>query len=444
MQNHLIESTLRTIYSVSKLNLEARSILELSFPPLWVEGEISNLRDPGAGHLYFTLKDAKAQIRCAMFRSRSNLLKFRPKNGMQILVRGKLSLYEERGDFQLIIEFMEESGDGLLQKAFIALKKRLGEEGLFDLSHKKSLPKFPQRLGIVTSPTGAAIRDILVVLRRRFIGLPVIIYPSAVQGSEAAAQIAAAIDLANQRQECDVLLVSRGGGSLEDLWPFNEEIVARAIFASQLPVITGIGHEIDFTIADFVADLRGPTPSAAAELISQSSQELQAKLAKLESQLLQSIKVKLRHAQLSLSHLQKRLPHPQRWIQNQAQRLDDLTVRLTLAQNHLLRHLAAALCQVTTKLQGHNPQQQLNLRKNQLQSLEQRMALCINHILARWQQRLTELMRALDGVSPLNTLKRGYAIVLKNQTVVESVAQIASGDSIEVKLSDGEIRAVVQ
>lgn len=443
MQNQFIESSLRTIYTVSQLNLEARSVLELSIPPVWVDGEISNFRDPGAGHLYFTLKDKKAQIRCAMFRSRSNLLKFRPKDGMQVLVRGKLSLYEERGDFQLIVEFMEESGDGLLQKAFAALKKRLGDEGLFDQSNKKPITKFPQRLGIITSPTGAAIQDMLVVLRRRFIGLPVIIYPTAVQGSEAAKQIVEAIRLANERRECDILILARGGGSLEDLWSFNEEIVAYAIFASQLPIITGIGHEIDFTIADFVADQRAPTPSAAAELVSQDSQELLGSLKKIEERLIYGLAIKLRHLHLSLEHISKRLPHPQRRLQDQAQRLDDLWQRLLLAQHHVLKHARSTVGNVSAQLQRHNPQLQLSLRLNQIQALQQQLTMSLRHYLSKSQQSLLELMRTLDGVSPLNTLKRGYAIITKDEAVVDSVQQVTVNDRIKAKLSDGVLECVV-
>ena len=264
----------REVYTVSQLNQAAKNLLEGSFPLIWISGEISNLSQPSSGHMYLTLKDEAAQVRCAMFRFRNSLLSFAPKNGMQVLARAKVSLYEGRGEFQLIIEHMEEAGDGLLRRKFDELKHRLAALGLFNHEHKKPLPALPQCIGVVTSATGAAIRDIISVLKRRMPAIPIMIYPAAVQGSEAAGQIVKAINLANQRQECDVLIVGRGSGSLEDLWPFNEEIVAHAIFNSEIPIISAVGHEIDYTIADFVADVRAATPSAAAELISPHQQEL--------------------------------------------------------------------------------------------------------------------------------------------------------------------------
>src|SRR5579859_4685596 len=257
----------RRILSVSELNRAARGLLEGGFPILWVEGEISNLAQPGSGHLYFSLKDAQAQVRCALFRNRGMLLRFKPANGMKVLVRGRVSLYEPRGDYQFLVESMEDAGHGALQRAFEALKERLAQEGLFDAALKRPLPQVPKTIGVVTSPTGAAIRDILSVIRRRHPLARVIVYTVPVQGVGAAAKIAAMLGLASRRGECDVLILARGGGSLEDLWAFNEEPVARAIRASAIPVVSGVGHEIDFTIADFAADLRAPTPTGAAELV---------------------------------------------------------------------------------------------------------------------------------------------------------------------------------
>jgi exodeoxyribonuclease VII large subunit len=257
----------RDIYSVSRLVRETRAVLEGSFPLLWISGEISNLAQPASGHIYFSLKDEIAQVRCAMFRMRRQQLRFQPANGQQVLVRARVSLYEARGELQLIVEHMEPAGEGALRLAFEQLKQKLGAEGLFDSDKKKPLPELPRQLGIITSPSGAAIRDLLSVLRRRFPALPVVLYPVQVQGTEAPRQIVRMLQLANRREECDVLILSRGGGSLEDLQPFNEEAVARAIHASRIPVVSGVGHEIDFTIADFVADHRAPTPSAAAELV---------------------------------------------------------------------------------------------------------------------------------------------------------------------------------
>ena len=265
--------SIREIFTVSDLNREARELLEGHFPLVWVEGEISNLARPSSGHIYFSLKDEAAQVRCAMFKMRNRLLNFQPENGQQVLARARISLYEARGDFQLIIEHMEETGDGALRRQFELLKHKLFEEGLFDESHKRELPSLPTRLGVITSPSGAAIRDILSVLKRRFPGIPILIYPVPVQGNEAPPAIIDAIKTAGIRKDCDLLILARGGGSLEDLWAFNDESVARAIYHCPIPVVTGIGHEIDFTIADFVADFRAPTPSAAAEYISPDQNE---------------------------------------------------------------------------------------------------------------------------------------------------------------------------
>ncbi|MGA7800973.1 MAG: exodeoxyribonuclease VII large subunit, partial [Gammaproteobacteria bacterium] len=294
MQPPTVSLPQRDVYSVGRLNREVRAALEAGFALLWVEGELSNVARPASGHLYLTLKDAQAQVRCAMFRNRCQFLGFTPQNGMQVLVRARVSLYEPRGDFQLIIEHMEEAGDGALLRAFEALKQRLSKEGLFEEARKRPIPTLPRRVGVVTSPIGAAIRDILSVLRRRFPALPVLIYPVPVQGTDAAPQIAAAVRRASERADCDVLIVTRGGGSLEDLWAFNEELVARAIHDSAIPVVSGVGHEIDFTIADFVADRRAPTPSAAAELVSPDQAEWLAQLRALDARLLQRLQ---RHLQ---------------------------------------------------------------------------------------------------------------------------------------------------
>ena len=258
----------RDIYSVSRLNREVRALIENNFPSVWVQGEISNLARPASGHIYFSLKDENAQVRCAMFRNSNRLLKFKPTDGMQVLVRASAGLYENRGDYQLIVDHMEEAGAGLLQRRFEELKTKLAQEGLFDTEHKQDIPSFPDRIGIITSPSGAAVRDVLSVLNRRFPGIPVLIYPIPVQGDDAPPQIVRMINKACQHNDCDVLILTRGGGSLEDLWAFNDERVARAVFDCQIPLVCGVGHEIDFTIADFVADVRAPTPSAAAELVS--------------------------------------------------------------------------------------------------------------------------------------------------------------------------------
>lgn len=283
------------IFTVSELNRTARELLEDNFSLIWIEGEISNLACPSSGHIYFSLKDARAQVRCAMFRGRNQRLDFKPQDGQQLLARGRVSLYEGRGEFQIIIEYMEEAGDGKLRREFELLKQRLDKEGLFAESHKKTIPELPQSIGVVTSATGAAIRDIVSVLKRRFPSIPIVIYPTQVQGEMAAGQIVQAIHTANKRAECDVLIVARGGGSLEDLWPFNEEPVARAIYASHIPIVSGVGHEVDFTIADFVADRRVATPSAAAEIVSPNRQDWRTRISHLQQRISEQITKLIAH-----------------------------------------------------------------------------------------------------------------------------------------------------
>lgn len=394
-------TTTRTIYTISELNQMVRSLLEDAFPPLWVEGEISNFSCPSSGHWYFSLKDSGAQIRCAMFQGRNRAIGFQPENGAHVLVRGRISLYEPRGDFQLIADFMEEAGDGALRRAFELLKERLATEGLFDPAHKKPLPALPNAIGVVTSPTGAAIRDILSVLKRRFPSIPVIIYPTAVQGNQAAQQIAQAIQIANIRQECDVLIVARGGGSLEDLWSFNEENVARAIYASEIPIVSAVGHEIDFTIADFVADQRAPTPSAAAELVSPDKAEWLQQLNKLARNLIRQIDTHIERHQQTLAHLIKRLRHPGQQIQDRFQRLDDLEQRLQRAWQFQLH---------------------------------------------RKQQALANLSRALDAVSPLATLARGFSIITieKSGDILRTAKQINVGDKITARLPKSQIFCAIE
>jgi exodeoxyribonuclease VII large subunit len=391
----------RLVHSVTELNQMVRSLLEDALPLLWVEGEISNFMRPSSGHWYFSLKDSNAQIRCAMFQRQNKTLNFQPENGAKVLLRGKISLYEPRGDFQMIADFMEEAGDGALRRAFELLKLRLAAEGLFESAKKKVLPKIPKTIGVVTSPTGAAIRDIISVLKRRFPGITIIIYPTLVQGNSAAPQIVEALSVANTRKECEVIILARGGGSLEDLWPFNEEIVARAIFSSELPVISAVGHEIDFTIADFVADHRAPTPSAAAELVSPDRIEELQHLARIYTALTRQIKNKLNESRTRFEELLKRLQHPGQRLRDQSQRLDELDQRLQRAM----------------------------LQK-------------INH----YQHQLTGLVRSLDAISPLATLARGYAIVSSEKTgeIIYRANQIENGEKIIAKLSEGNLKCLVE
>ncbi len=444
MANMSITQPDTVIYTVSALNQEVRQLLEYALPSIWIEGEISTLRTPGSGHYYFYLKDSHATVRCALFRNRlTHALQL--KDGMQVLVRAAVSLYEGRGDFQLIIEHIEEAGDGKLRRAFEALKQRLAAEGLFDAAHKKPLPTWPRRIGVITSPTGAAIRDILHVLQRRAGYLPVIIYPTAVQGAQAAGQIVQALQLANQRQECDVLIVARGGGSLEDLWPFNEESVARALFASSIPTITGIGHEIDITIADLVADQRAPTPSAAAEMVSPDSEQQRHTLEKLQQRLTYFISNELKHIDLLLHQLAKRLPHPERRLHDHAQRLDALEQRLRLAWLHHWRHKHTQLQHAILQLQQHSPALRIRATQVECSAITKRLQTAWQFQFTQLHNKLTHLMQTLDNASPLNILNRGYALATTQQgEILRDTTQVAVGDALQLRLARGVLQCVVK
>lgn len=359
----------REIYSISRLNREARAQLEGHFPLTWVEGEISNLAKPRSGHIYFTLKDEFAQVRCAMFRMRASHLRFTPKEGQQVIARVRVSIYENRGDFQLIVESMEEAGSGALQRAFEALKAKLQAEQLFSQELKQTIPKNPQTIGIVTSNTGAAVRDILTVLARRNPTVRVIIYPTVVQGDMAAPSIVEAIATANHRDECELLIVGRGGGSLEDLWPFNEENVARAIAASRLPIVSAVGHEVDVTISDLVADLRAPTPSAAAELITTDRAELLIQLQGKFLRLQRAMRATLHQGSQSLHSAQRNLRHPQQRIQEQTQRLDELESRLQRAIRSKLDHIRGQHNALSSRINGQRPSLRIAQSKRRLQAV---------------------------------------------------------------------------
>jgi exodeoxyribonuclease VII large subunit len=413
------------IYTVSQLNSEARGLLEEAFIDVWIEGEISNFVAPGSGHWYFSLKDANAQVRCAMFRGNQRKVHFTPKNGLHVLLRARVSMYEARGEFQLIADLMEERGEGKLRRAFEVLKKKLETAGWFSEEHKKEIPPFPTCIGVVTSPTGAAVRDILNVLKRRYPCVPVIIYPTLVQGDTAAPAIAKAIQLANQRKECDVLILARGGGSLEDLWAFNEEVTAKAIFESVLPIISGIGHEIDFTIADFVADLRAPTPSAAAELAVPDRTELLQTLRRQEQQVTRLINQVLIAEKQKLDWMQKHLQqqHPRRKLAEKMQQLDYFEARL----KQLAPRLRIQVCQQLLQQHFH------------------RLWTLIHADINKRQTRLAHSAATLDGISPLATLKRGYAIAArKDGKIVSSSEEVKTGDEINVRLSNGSLNCRVE
>jgi exodeoxyribonuclease VII large subunit len=437
----------RDVYTVSRLNQAARQLLEQGLPRIWLEGELSNLSRPSSGHLYFTLKDNRAQIRGAMFRNRNQLLRFKPQEGMQVLVRAKVSLYEPRGDYQLIAESMEEAGDGALQRAFEELKRKLDQEGLFRTEHKLPLPPLPRRIGVVTSPSGAAIRDVLSVLKRRFPAIPVLVYPVPVQGKDAGREIAAMLRRAGERRDCDVLILTRGGGSLEDLWAFNEEAVARAIHASPVPIISAVGHEVDFTIADFVADQRAPTPSAAAELASPDQYEWLAQLRALQARSMRHLQQHLGAHRQQLTALTRRLQlrHPGQYLHQQSQRMDELEQRLRLAIRSRFNSLQAKLNESLGTLRQTTPIHAIRRAGMQRQVLEQRLGAAVTALLQQRQRRLAVACKSLDTISPLATLDRGYAIVTQHQDrrILHSAALVKPGEQIEARLAQGRLLCTV-
>ncbi|WP_317929097.1 exodeoxyribonuclease VII large subunit [Halioxenophilus sp. WMMB6] len=437
-------TTSRTVLSISQVNNLARQLLEDHLPLLWVEGEISNLARPSSGHWYFTLKDERAQIRCAMFKNRNRDVAFTPKQGDKVIVRGKVSLYEGRGDFQLIAEHMEESGFGQLQRQFELLKTKLLNEGLFDPSRKKSLPEFPLHIGIITSPTGAAVRDVLSVLKRRMPTVPVTIVPAAVQGREAAQQLISALTLAEQSGLFDILVLTRGGGSLEDLWCFNDESLARAIAECPIPIISAVGHEVDFTIADFVADLRAPTPSAAAEILSHNQTDLKQTLLGYQQLLLKTIRQLLREKQHKINHVSARLKHPGDRLRNQAQRLDHLELHLKTVLTTGLRQRKDVTANYSARLQNLHPNKQISRYQSTLSTLQKQLSRALSVQLRTLAQQLQSSCQRLDAISPLNTLKRGYAIAQDEQgRAITDAATKQPGNSISVQLARGKLQAEI-
>ncbi len=433
--------------TVTQLNRATSRLLGEHFMAVLVEGEISNLSVPASGHWYFTLKDATAQVRCALFKNQQRRYAFKPANGDQVIVKAQVSLYEPRGDYQLIVESVEDAGDGALRRAFDALKRKLADEGLFAERHKQPLPALPRRIGVITSPTGAALRDVLTVLKRRFSAVPVIVYPVAVQGGNAKGDIAKAIAMANENPLCDVIILGRGGGSLEDLWAFNEESVARAIFASTIPIISAVGHETDFTIADFVADLRAPTPSAAAEHATPDSLEWLARFNALETRLQQHIRRNLRQQQQGLDWLGKRLQqqHPGQKLARNAQRMAELKLRLKQAILLKLRHSHSLIDAKTALVWQHNPAVTLNSHKQKLLYLHQRLVKAQTRKLETLGQRLLNSSQTLHAVSPLATLNRGYALVVHATSgeIIRSTHQLAIGDVVRTQLGEGRFSSQI-
>ncbi|HUO81732.1 MAG TPA: exodeoxyribonuclease VII large subunit [Gammaproteobacteria bacterium] len=437
----------RDVYTVSRLNREARGLLEGGFPLLWLEGELSNFARPSSGHCYFSLKDASAQVRCALFRQQSRALGFSPANGQHVLVRARVSLYESRGEFQLIVEHMEEAGEGALRRAFEALKQKLAAEGLFDTARKRSLPALPKRIGLITSPSGAAIRDLLHVLARRFPAIPVLIYPAPVQGAGAAARIAQAIDLASSRSDCDVLILARGGGSLEDLWAFNEEVVARAIHRCAIPLVSGVGHEIDFTIADFVADVRAPTPSAAAELVVPDGAEWLRSLRGCGTRLAQCAVRHIERLKERTAWVERRLAqqHPGQRLKQRMQRLDELELRLQQCRRVRFERFADCLRECAARLARLSPAPRIARDRQRVTALTAGLCSHARRSVSAQRDRLAAGIRALNAMSPLATLERGYAIVSRaDGSVLLDAASVAPGETISARLARGSLGAIVK
>jgi exodeoxyribonuclease VII large subunit len=437
----------RDVWTVSRLNREVRLALETNLPPLWIEGEVSNLARPASGHLYFSLKDEAAQVRCVMWRSTALKLAVSPRNGQQLLLRARLSVYEPRGEYQLVVEYAEEAGEGALRRRFEALKAKLRDEGLFAEAAKRPLPRLPRRIGVVTSPSGAAVRDILHILKRRFPAVPVIIYPTPVQGDGAAAKIAAALATASRRAECDVLILARGGGSLEDLWSFNEEVVARAIRASEIPVVSGVGHEVDFTIADFAADLRAPTPSGAAEMVVPDALEWLRRLNKDSGRLRNAMQRQLGALAQKLDWQRRRLAatHPGNRLRQHQQRLEELDGRLRRAAESAITTRQRRLAHAGAVLIAQSPARRVQAAQARVDGLQRRLHTTTRHQLQTLRARVETAGHALHTVSPLATLQRGYAIATdpRDGAILRDARQVAVGDRLELRLARGRVEAEV-
>ncbi|KRS20898.1 exodeoxyribonuclease VII large subunit [Alishewanella sp. WH16-1] len=435
------------IYTVSRLNSEVRLTLELQFQQLWLVGEVSNFVAAASGHWYFSLKDQAAQVKVAMFKQANRYATVRPQNGQQVLIRARISVYEPRGEYQLLAEFIEPAGAGLLKQQFEQLKAKLAAEGLFAPERKRPLPANPRRVGVITSPTGAAVRDIITVLARRAPGIELIIYPCQVQGETAAAQLRNMLSTAIRRNEVDVLIIGRGGGSIEDLWCFNDEALARAVADCPIPIVSAVGHEIDFALTDFVADVRAATPSAAAELVSPDQSQYLVALTQLQQRLSRAVRRQLAQQQPRLMQLQQRLQqlHPQRRLEQQQQRLDELQLRL---QRRMQQHLQTARRQhsyLQQSLQHLSPAKAIKQQQLQLQQLAKRLQQAQLQQLKQHKFNLIQLSKQLHTVSPLATLARGYSIAFDaQQQVVTRNSQLAPGDKVTVKLAEGAFEAEVK
>ena len=431
------------IYTVSRLNTVVRLLLEQEMGLVWLTAEISNLVQHSSGHWYFTLKDSQAQVKAAMFKGQNRRVSFRPQNGQQILVQGQLSLYEARGDYQLIVEKMQPAGDGLLQMKLEALKAQLTAEGLFAPSRKRPLPPQPKQIGIITSPTGAAVHDMLTILARRDPSLPVILYPSAVQGESAVPALLTALETAWRRDECDLLIIGRGGGSLEDLWCFNDERVVRAIASSPIPIVSAVGHETDVTLADFAADLRAPTPSAAAELVSRDQQQQLHRLTQLIQRLKQAILLQQQRYVLRWQRQHSRLAaqNPQYQLQQKIQRQDELQWRLERVIKQQLGNASRHYAEQTQRLQQASPTRHLSTLKQQHEFLQQRLLKALQNQHQARQQQLAQLSGQLQALSPLQVLARGYSVTTNmSGKLIHEASQVTPGEQLNIQLGKGALR----
>lgn len=434
------------IYTVSRLNSEVRLTLELQFQQLWLIGEVSNFVAAASGHWYFSLKDQAAQVKVAMFKQANRNALIRPQNGQQVMIRARISVYEPRGEYQLLADFIEPAGAGLLKQQFEQLKAKLAAEGLFAQERKKPLPANPRRVGVITSPTGAAVRDIITVMARRAPGIELIIYPCQVQGDTAAQQLRNMLSIAIQRNEVDVLIIGRGGGSIEDLWCFNDEQLARAIAASPIPTVSAVGHEIDFALTDFVADVRAATPSAAAELVSPDQSQHLLTLQQLASRLTRAQRLYLQRLAPRVTQLQQRLQqlHPQRRLEQQQQRLDELQLRLQRQMQQQLQQAKRQHNYLQQRLQHASPAKALKQQQQQLQQFAQRLQQAQQQQLKQHKQQLANLSAQLHTISPLATLARGYSISFDSQQLaLTSSQQLKIGDAINTRLAQGSFNSVV-
>lgn len=434
-------STEPHVLSVEALNKLIRGQIETRFNQVWVRGELSNFKAHTSGHFYFSLKDSNSQVRAVMFRGYNSKLKFRPHDGLEVVVRGKVTVFEPRGEYQITCDTMEPIGAGALQKAFEQLKDKLKREGLFDPSRKRPLPPLPRHIAIVTSPTGAAIRDILNILERRARGIEVTIVPTLVQGEAAAPALREAFTKATQLPQVEVIIVGRGGGSIEDMWCFNDEGLARLIAQSPIPVISAVGHEIDFSIADFVADVRAPTPSAAAELVIKSAEEVMNKITQLRRLLCLSMDRCFRAIKQKLVVINHRLVDPQRRIQDLIQRNDDLKDRLLLANQNLLLRQREKLQRLHQQL--GTPEHLIQKKRSQLESHHLRLQMLMDRQGLQRRNRLERMMSLLDSFSPLKVVERGYSLVTKEEQLIKSVLQVKKGDQIQIQVADGKLAAEI-